>query len=343
MTSGPARHALRAVALLFVAFIIWRVYASVAPDLAKLSWADITKWRPAMAPLALSFVVLVATQFFHAFLWRRIAVDIGSPAPGTRETLHIYFISSLGRYLPGKVWQIAGLATLAARFGMAAGRAAAASVIAQIMFVLTGLLLLGAALPRLGEFLPPGHSGHILRRIHPLGLSALMIAGITAAVWLVAATSLGQGIRNTLLKLAGPALGARLGNSVSVAEVITVRNGVVWALGYALSWGLIGVAFVLFVGAFQPLGAGQYLVTGGILAAAYLVGFLAVGIPAGIGVREAVMMGMLATIGLPSSLAVMIAASSRIWFTAAELLPILFIPLVPAVKADGGPALNGIL
>ncbi|MEO5511944.1 MAG: lysylphosphatidylglycerol synthase domain-containing protein [Longimicrobiales bacterium] len=329
------RLAVRLAGLVLAALVIWFVYRAIAPDLKQLTWAEIVDQQPETGLLILSLAGLVATQFIHAFLWRRIAIDLGSPAPGPRETVHIYFVSSLGRYVPGKVWQIAGVATLATRFGMAAGRAAAASVIAQIIFLATGLLVLGLTLPGLSEFLV---DGHVLTRINPLWLSLGIFAAAAAAVWVLAATPLGEVFRNALIRIVGPTLGGRLGNSVAVAEAMTVRNGTIWAAGYTFSWILLGTSFVLFVSAFSPVPASLFVMTGGTIAAAYLVGFLAIGIPAGIGVREFVMIGMLKTIGVEPSLAVLISISSRLWFTAAELLPLLFIPLIPrSPTANGQP------
>jgi hypothetical protein len=77
-------------------------------------------------PLAASFTLLVGVYIAHALLWRRIMSDLQIARPTVRATLRVYFLASLGRYLPGKVWQLAGLAVLAGRAGMPAGSAAAA-------------------------------------------------------------------------------------------------------------------------------------------------------------------------------------------------------------------------
>ena len=60
-----------------------------------------------------------------------------------RSGLRVFFTANLGRYLPGKLWQIAGLAYLARGEGVPAGTATGAAILGQA-FSLAGATLLGA-------------------------------------------------------------------------------------------------------------------------------------------------------------------------------------------------------
>ena len=112
----------------------------------------------------------------------------------------------------------------------------------------------------------------------------------------------------------------------------------IWAAGYALSWIVLGMAFTFFVAAFEPTAAALPRYLGGVVAAAYLAGYLFVLAPAGIGVREAAMLVLLQRVMPDAAGALVVSALSRVWFTAAELLPLALVPIMPGgsttVKED---------
>ena len=62
--------------------------------------------------------------------------------------------------------------------------------------------------------------------------------------------------------------------------------------------------------------------------ASYLIGFLAIFAPGGIGVREAALAGLLISLRLATPAdAALLAAASRIWLTVVEILPgLAFLP-----------------
>ncbi|MGH7444370.1 MAG: hypothetical protein ACREKM_05815, partial [Longimicrobiales bacterium] len=103
--AGRSRWLLRVLQLGLLVLITWLVWRSLAPELARVTFQDFLQWRPAPGPLLLSFVLVVAVYCAHALLWRRIAVDLHSPRASLRATFRVYFLASLGRYVPGKVWQ----------------------------------------------------------------------------------------------------------------------------------------------------------------------------------------------------------------------------------------------
>ena len=325
------RHLLRLSAGILLAYIFWRIYKKIAPGLGDIAWNDVQQWwPPQLMPLLLSLLLLVAANVLHAFLWRRIAIDLGSPAPSTRATLHIYFVSSLGRYVPGKIWQFAGVAIIAARFGLAGGRAAAASVVAQIAFLGTGLLFLGATLP----WWDTGSvRGSALASGHPVLAGLILFIATAAVVWLFTATAVGDRLRGWLVSRAGPRLGSKVGNALALVDEMTFRRTMIWAIGYALSWVLVGAAFALFVSSFVPDMMSHAVFLAGAFAAAYIWGYINFFIPAGLGVRELAMGGLVATVA-PDAAAVLIAAVARVWTTAAELIPITFIPLAGKPPAE---------
>jgi uncharacterized membrane protein YbhN (UPF0104 family) len=223
--------------------------------------------------------------------------------------MRIYFVSSLGRYLPGKLWQVAGLGVLAQREGFSAAGAIAASLVAQLAFLTTGVLLLAVLLPSL------------LRGAAALGAAALLAFALLS--FLVTATERGKAVRHRLLTRLGP----RFAQAGTLLDGMNVARSAGWWALYGASWLLLGFAFALFVTAFAPTPVHEYRTLAGVVTASYLGGYILF-TPAGIGVREGLMMTLLA-LTLPASAALLISILSRLWFTVGELVPLALIPLLP--------------
>jgi hypothetical protein len=322
----PGRALLWALQLALLALVGWFVYRALAGQLAHVRWEDVRSvGTPALAPLLVSLLLLLGVLLMHALLWRRILLDLDGGHPGARDTLQVYFVSALGRYVPGKLWQLAGVAMLARRAGLAPARSAAAAVLGQVAFLSTGLLYLALLLPEWRDALP---EGSVAGALDPLTLAGALLGLTALAVWLLVATPLGHEARALATRRLGPRMGERMSTVLAVADRIRPRAALLWAAGYALSWVLLGVAFVAFVAAFEPVALEHVRKTAGTIAASYLVGYLFIIAPAGAVVREAAMFALLSHF-LPTAAALVIPVLSRLWFTAAELLPLALIPLFP--------------
>jgi hypothetical protein len=320
------RWLLRAAQIILIAAITWGVYAALRDDLAALTWADVARWRPAPGPLALSLALLLAANIAHAFVWRRILADLRVGRPSARTALRIYFLSSLGRYLPGKLWALAGTAALSAKEGIPAAPAAACAAIGYFGFLATGVLLLAALLPGEG-------------RGAPAAIAAVALLALAAGTWMVVATPAGHRLRLWIAHRLGPRMGPRVATTLELADHVRPRDAALWFAAYGATWVLLGVGFAVFVTAFVPAALSESRYLAGAFAASYLAGLVAL-VPAGLGVREVTMLGMLTTV-IPVGAATLVAAGSRVWFTAAELLPLLVIPLMPDDRKAAAPAAGG--
>lgn len=315
--------------------ITWALYRSLGLNLAELNREDLARWRPATAPLLGSAALLIAVYLMHALLWRRIVGDLIGERLGIATALRIYFLANLGRYLPGRIWQVAGMAVLARGAGVPPLSAIAASALAQLCFLLTGTLFLTALMPlALGT-----------------GTNIAIIVACTTLVggvgWVLASTG-GERLRKRLRvhlgarfgTRVGTRLGARLGlrltEALDAVGRIRARDGLVWLGGYTLSWVLLCAAFATFTIAFVPAAATEFSHLAGTMAAGYLSGYLAIFAPAGVGVREGVMGVLLARV-IPAQAALLVSVASRIWFTITELLVLLAIPFLRrSAPAPGG-------
>lgn len=319
--NGGTRWALRVGQAGLVLLVAWGIHRAIA-GAGDFEWRALAAWRPAPGLLLLSLALLIAVYITHALLWRRVMIDLRVAAPSVRTTLRVYFLASLGRYIPGKVWQLAGLAILAGRSGLPAGGAAAAALLGQFAFLATGFLFLAVLIPE-------WNGGPAARAA---GVLLVVFAG---GFWVIAATPRGQRIR----EWARTRFGENAAGAIDLAERIRGWDTILWGVWYGLTWVVTGIAFSLFVTSFVP-GAGEHArQVAGSVAASYLVGYLVLFAPAGIGVREGAMAGLLAAIpSIPLSAAVVIAVASRIWFTLAELAPLLLLPLLPPDAASGRPS-----
>jgi glycosyltransferase 2 family protein len=314
----------RIAQLVILAAVLFGIYRLLAPELRSLRWEDFRQWRPSTGRLVLSFVALLGMYLMHAFLWRRIAMDLGVGQPDARTTVRIYFVASLGRYIPGKVWQIAGFAVLAGRAGMPPGGATAAALLGQFGFLATGLIFVAVLLPEWMSGLP-------------LYLSGFLLVSAAGALWILTATPAGHRAREWAARRLGRTVGDKLGSALDLADRMRGRDAIRWSVGYGVSWILLGLAFSLFATAFVPAAITDTRLLAGTIAASYLAGYVVLVAPGGIGVRESAMTALLAAVpGFPISAAVVVSVLSRVWFTLGELLPLALVPLLPASPAAAG-------
>jgi uncharacterized membrane protein YbhN (UPF0104 family) len=257
-------------------------------------WQEVIslKWQPRPGVFALACVLLAVSYALVAWLWgyalRRAA---GTPV---RVGARIWFLSNLARYVPGNVWSYVGAVELARREGVARPVTLAVMAFTQVLSVVVALL---AGLPVL------------LAERARLGRPALLGA---VAVVLVAAAA--AAFRRQLLPLARrrlPGLGS--GDLVPAPGTVALL-----AVGYAAYWAVTGLAFAALVASAHRLSPGEVPLVVAAYAAAYAVGFLSLLTPAGLGVREGVLVVALSPV-LPAGPALVVALVSRVWMMVAEL------------------------
>ena len=218
----------------------------------------------------------------------------------------IWTVSSLGKYLPGKVWAVAGMAVMAQRAGVGAGPATGSAIILQVLAIGTG-----AAVAALTGWTS-------LRTAYPgaeAGLAVLMLVSLLAVGMLARP----EWIRR-VVRIAAPESTVSLTPPAGAVAFGIVANTVAW-LGY-------GVALWLLARGLLPRAGLSLMSAIAVFTASYLAGFLALFAPGGIGVREGVFILMLqGPIGIGAATALAIA--SRLLLTVTELgaaVPFLLFP-----------------
>ena len=137
----------------------WALQLVVAGVVVYMAWAAISKnWtefrslhvslklRPGWIALSVLGVCLSYATSVEA--WRRILAGWAQHLPYGRAA-RIWLIANLGRYIPGKVWSVAGLMVLAQRAGVEAWAATASAFAIQAVSIGTAVAFVAAAAPSL--------------------------------------------------------------------------------------------------------------------------------------------------------------------------------------------------
>lgn len=267
-------------------------------------WDSVRSAGRALTPdwgrVVLSAALVLACYAVLIETWRRMVRTWGS-ALGFGTAARIWLVSNLGRYVPGKVWQIGAMGVLAQRAGVAPEAAVGSSLVLAIVNILAGLVV-------------------ILGR----GSGALAVMHVPLAVTLTASAA--ALVATLTLPWALPGL-VRLFNTTTGRSVHIPRVPLAAILsafvGCALAWVGYGVAFALFAAALVP--APEAATTNAHVVAfalSYLAGYLAVFAPGGIGVRELSLAALLTGwLGYGSGDAGVLVLTSRVWLTVLEVLP----------------------
>ncbi len=281
----------------------WLLGLAVAYFVVVSVSANWDQIRSSQARITLDFGLLAAAAAMvlasYAVLisaWR--AVLAGWDGPNRlryAQAARVWCVSNLARYVPGKVWQIGGMAALAQRAGVSPWAAAGSAIIVQLVSVATGALITGLAAPEWKE--------------HPWAVAGCgIVAAATAAIlaWRRGTSVLAKWMSAMFgrkLELAPVGQGALL-LSAAVTAIAWLAQGL--AL-YLCSAGLVGPTQL---GVWSAVG----IFTGGSLA-----GLLAVFTPGGLGVREGVL-GIWLTPLMGPRRAIIVLVGSRLMLTATELL-----------------------
>ena len=275
--------------------ITWFILKAVGFSLEELWQYDLSGIHPRWGLLFLSSAILLGAYLYSAALWGLMVREIGLHEVGLLPALRVFFTANLGRYLPGKVWQIAGLALLAKGEGVPPATATAAAILGQA-FSIAGATLVGA-----GVLLESGWGGRI--GAEWAGVLLLLIL-LLSTVPAVLRALLGLWFR--LARQSAPG-GFRPDTAF----------GVRWMGLYALGWVFQGLAFWVLV---RALGFDLNLMQAApAYSAAYVLGYLILVAPAGAGIREGMLVVFLGTpLGAGAAVAAIVA---RLWTTVVELVP----------------------
>lgn len=280
-----------AVQVLLVGVVLVFVTASIVENWIEVRAAGRAvhlDWRL----LAASAGLILLTYAMLIAAWRAVLRGWNERmAYGTAA--RIWTLSNLARYVPGRIWQIAGMAAMAQKAGVAPWAAAGSAIIVQLLAVATGTLVTVL---------------FAVKTEYPLLIALAGLASVAAVAMLTMqrSTSLATSL---LFRLTGRTIELRpVGKGpLALSAIIT-----------ALAWIAYGIVLHLFTAGVLgvDLGIGTSI---GAFTASYLLGLIAVFTPGGLGVREGALY-LLLTGPIGHGGALVVSFGSRILMTVTELL-----------------------
>ena len=294
--------------------LLWRavMVAVTGVIVYFLAWQIIKNWRQVVDYdwdinvfyLILAMVSVVVTFFIFSSVWKVIILSLHKNV-SFRKSFKIAYLANLGRYIPGKIWQMFGMIYLAKKEGITEEEAMTSFGLSQVFAIpsafLAGLIFIGVYPKVLAQY----------ANVPFLTTGVIVAAAVVFIVSLLVVVfpRLLEGALNRMFALAKrPPIHLRLNKSLAAA---------IYG-GYFLAWSLYGFSFWLFVKGIT-VQATPLLPMAGIFIIAYQIGYLFLFAPGGVGPREAVMTMMLAPFfgaGVPAAIAI----AARLWLIAAEAI-----------------------
>ncbi|WIB76361.1 YbhN family protein [Curtobacterium sp. MCPF17_002] len=290
-TTGRRARVLTAVkwvaAVVAVAFLVWSVakqWDKIVHDFASLDAVTV------VVGIVFTLVALVANMLS----WRAMMA-----ASGYRVRLaaasSIFFVGQLGKYIPGGVWSIAAQAELGRAHGLQRTGSAVAALASMLVSIVTAALV---------------------------GIVAVLLASSTGFAtfwWLIPLIVIG------LVCLTPPVLGRLIAIAFRVLrrppqDTTLTWSGTVMSLVWSLvMWVAYGVQASVVLRAFGADSPALFPVAVGAYAVAWLVGFVVIIAPAGIGPREGILVLLLGSVA-GGSAPLALAVISRVFMTIGDVV-----------------------
>ncbi len=273
--------------VLAVGFLIW-YFIKNREDISQIEGLNI-------GIFVFSMLFYLVYKFTLASLWHYLT-KINSCEIKYSKAVTAYLYSILGKYIPGKVFMLAGRLTYYEEEN------APISKVTVCFFIENICTLLGAAmLFILSLFFFPNELLMQYRWIVMILISAFFLC-------------IHPKVINLLLKIAGKLFKKDLSIPMRYSQMLKA------VLLFIANWMIVGIGFYILVESIYPMvELSHILFCAGIWGISAMMGILAIFAPSGIGVREGVIVAGLSLI-MPMEYAVVISVVSRLWQTIPELL-----------------------
>jgi uncharacterized membrane protein YbhN (UPF0104 family) len=301
---------------LIAAVIIFILFRTIYVNRAELqSWDWQISWPNAL----LSILFLGAAYATASQGWRTILYGFGHRIK-LHESFRVVYLANLGRYIPGKVWQVIGMVGLAREVNIPAKISLASFALVQAYALPASFLLV---LIMLG-YAAPLQALAVYRDIFYIFMGVIVLAFL---ILFFAPAGLDWALNKIL----------RLFRQEPVRYRPHFKNRLAIFAWYLITWIFFGLSFHFFLAALIAESGFGVLFSAGAYIAAYNLGYISFISPGGLGVREGVISALLAPqIGGP--VAASLALIHRVWITIAEAVISLLALLTYKVKSGGEQA-----
>lgn len=266
----------------------------------RIAWSD----SAVLHALPVAAIPYLAAYSILAFAWHLLLRALGVEVPAMRS-MGIYFTTQIAKYLPGNVGQHVGRVYLSTANGLPAMRVGMSMILEIVLVVLAACLL---ALP-----LAP----QVIARVEQARASGLPLLGIAAVALagLAIVAYLSRRHRYLALLREHAQSAWRHVNTPGGRRVLLAASASI-LLGMALAGASLATLAIATAMAITPSAIATSIA---VFSAAWIAGFLAPGAPAGLGIREAILLAGLGP-AFGAGTAVEIAIFFRVLSVAADLV-----------------------
>ncbi|HEY3832692.1 MAG TPA: lysylphosphatidylglycerol synthase transmembrane domain-containing protein [Acidimicrobiia bacterium] len=268
------------LAVVGVAFVVVKIsqqWSQVRHSLAHVS----VGW------LVLGVLLATVGMVAIALAWRPVLVALGAPHVSRATVIRWYFVGEIGKYVPGGIWSVAGRSELSSRRGGMPRSAAYGSVALSLFLLEIGAAIVAAvAIPFSG-----------IEHKHPIAWLVILLLPVGLAVLHPRVLS---------ASLRGASKAARRELSVPIPDYRVMLRLIA---GYVPAWFAIGGGTWAIARSLDPHAPFGNVFTAAVIS--WIVGFLLVPVPGGVGVREG---AFTALVSLPKGIAATAAILARLAF-----------------------------
>lgn len=248
--------------------------------------------------LALASVLILFVNFLTPLTWGLVLWKCLKTRLRWQESLKIWNVSQVSKYLPGSVWNYVSRVYLCTERGISTSKAILSMVLEIVLILMAQVLVVMLSLP---FWLDDQEQALWVLIILPLGLILLNPRIFGGLVKFVARRS---GLEEPPLVLLSPGIAGALLAIYTFGAIV------------------VGVAFFFFANSLYPLPLNQMPAMTGIVTVSVVIGFFAPFAPNGLGIREGLLAVLLSQY-VPAPVAAVISLASRLWLTAAEVAGLL--------------------
>ncbi|MCG6157024.1 lysylphosphatidylglycerol synthase domain-containing protein [Rubinisphaera margarita] len=294
----------------------------------QIDWRSIS-WSPGW--LILAVIVYFLGWIPAAWVWGELMRSAGASID-SYSLLRAHFCGHIGKYVPGKALALVIRAALVREFNIGMGLAAMMATVETLFTMSTGMLLtvvllpvvLGTASPQLIAEAPP--------QLAPIFQAPSWQRWLAAGVVVIVAAALIP-VFSRLLALAAKKLSGKSSNGSQPPELrLPFKTVLLWGIVIGIGWLLNGLSLGLVLKGIgiNPDLTNQPLLWTCAVAGATSLGFWVLFAPGGLGVREAILVGLLQlSPQIDTSIAVLASVLLRLVSFGSEVVFALLLYAVP--------------
>ncbi len=287
----------RIIQVVFLGVLAYFMVPVFADSFRRFNPAD---WKINYWLLIASLLVMQVVLYSQSAIWSTI-VGFFDKSVSYNKAFKIAYLAQLGRYLPGRIWQLFGMIYLAAKEGITKEEATVSFILSQLFATPPGLLIVVTYLFVLET---------AAKYRDYIAFAWVGVAAMAAFLVVFLMPRLLRACINFATKLM---------RQTPIEFTLEKKVGMKVLFFYFVTWNLYGVSFYLFLLSILPGYDFSLIEIIGAWTLAYLVGYWAIVLPAGIGAREAALVILLAPI-IGAERAGIAVIGARLWSMLGEVI-----------------------